>query len=98
MFYVHLIAERPACAALDVEISLSTVANIVGCEGRLPTPPDISPLQASILGWGLQSHALDVALLTRCVRVQYAQPVRLVVTNVEQPSPFWVWHHECVVA
>ena len=76
------LVERVAVA--QVEKSLTTATNIAGCEGRLPTPPTISPLQASLLGWGLQSHALDVALLIGCVRVQNAQPVRLAVTDVEQ--------------
>ena len=88
------LVERVAVA--QVEKSLTTATNIAGCEGRLPTPPAISPLQASILGWGLQSHALDVALLIGCVRVQNAQPVRLAVTDVEQPSRFWVRHRERV--
>ena len=91
----HWLVERVAVA--QVEKSLSTAANIAGCEGRLPTPPTISPLQASLLGWGLQSHALDVALLIGCVRVQNAQPVRLAVTDVEQPSAFRVLHRERVV-
>ena len=54
--------ERVAVA--QVETYLSTASNIARCEGRLPTPPATSPLQASCLGWGMQSHTLDIALLT----------------------------------
>ena len=61
-------------AVAQVEKSLSTVANIAGCDGRLPAPPTISPLQASPAWWSLQSYALDVALLIGCVRVQEDGP------------------------
>ena len=100
IFYtVFLFSQRlvERVAVAQVEISLSTAANIAGCGGRFPTPQTISPLQAFLLGWGLQSHALDVALLTGCVRVQNAQPVRLAVTDVEQPSACRVRHRERVV-
>ena len=63
-------------AVPQVEISLSTVANIAGCEGRLPTPPAIIPLQAPFLGWGLRRHALDVALLIGCVRVDWRKSMQ----------------------
>eukprot|EP01048_Picozoa_sp_COSAG05_P001254 COSAG05_NODE_41_length_26845_cov_26.599230_15_plen_216_part_00 len=75
---IFIISQRQVerVAVAQVEISLSTVANIAGCEGRLPTPPAISPLQASFLGWGLHRHALDVALLIGCVRVDWRKSLQ----------------------